>query len=113
MLSRIYRYATITYIGGGFGTAGVHNVLEAAVYGKPVIFGPEYDKYIEAAGLVEDGGAISFNHPLGLEEILENLFEDENELIKMGEASRNFVSSRQGATRKIIDYIQVNRLLTN
>ena len=113
MLSRIYRYATITYIGGGFGTAGVHNVLEAAVYGKPVIFGPEYDKYIEAAGLVKAGGAISFNHPLGLEEILENLFEDENELIKMGEASRNFVASRQGATRKIIDYIQVNRLLTN
>ena len=113
MLSRLYRYATIAYIGGGFGMAGVHNVLEAAVYGKPVIFGPEYSKYIEASGLVEAGGGISFKHPLGLEEILDRLFENENELKRMEEASRNFVSSRQGATSDIIAYIQEKRLLTN
>ena len=53
MLSKLYKYATITYIGGGFGDDGVHNVLEAAVYGKPVVYGPEYDKYREAVELIE------------------------------------------------------------
>ena len=113
MLSRLYRYATIAYVGGGFGMAGVHNVLEAAVYGKPVVFGPEYSKYIEASGLVEAGGGISFKHPLGLEEILDRLFGNEMELKRMEDASGNFVSSRQGATGDIITYIQEKRLLTN
>ena len=51
MLKYLYFYATICYIGGGFGGDGVHNVLEAAVYSKPVVFGPVYDKYAEAAEL--------------------------------------------------------------
>ncbi len=58
MLSRLYQYAYITYIGGGLKTNGVHNVLEAAVYGKPVIFGPVIEKYIEAVELTDCGGGI-------------------------------------------------------
>ena len=113
MLSRIYKYATITYVGGGFGKEGVHNVLEAAVYGKPVVFGPAYGKFLEAVGLVQAGGAISFDYPMGLEEILDGLIENEAALKKMGAAAKNFVSAQEGATDKIIHYIQENRLLTN
>ena len=53
MLASLYQYASIAYIGGGFGDDGVHNVLEAAVYGKPVLFGPVYEKFAEAVQLVE------------------------------------------------------------
>ena len=58
MLSRLYKYAYITYVGGGFGK-GIHNTLEAAVYGKPVLFGPAYQKFNEAIELVANGGAVS------------------------------------------------------
>ncbi len=113
MLSRLYRYATIAYIGGGFGKDGVHNVLEAAVYGKPVIFGPEYEKFAEAAGLAEAGGGISFELPLELESILTELLGNEQKLKGTGEASRHFVYSQKGSTDRIIAYIQEKRLLTS
>lgn len=113
MLSRLYHYASIAYVGGGFGTDGVHNVLEAAVYGKPVIFGPEYDKYAEAIGLVESGGGISFLLPLLLEKIIDQLLIDDLLLKKTGEASRNFVFAQGGATAGITGFIQENRLLTS
>ena len=59
ILSRLYHYATITYVGGGFGDNGLHNILEAAVYGKPVIFGPYHYKNFEAAELINCSGAIT------------------------------------------------------
>ena len=113
MLSRLYRYATIAYVGGGFGIDGVHNVLEAAVYGVPVVFGPEYEKFVEAAGLVEAGGGISFELPMGLETIFDELLNNERELKRIGDAARHFVYSKQGATDRIIAYIQEKRLLTS
>jgi 3-deoxy-D-manno-octulosonic-acid transferase len=113
MLARLYYYADVTYVGGGFGGDGVHNVLEAAVYGKPVLFGPVYEKYIEATELEESGGGISINNALELEEILNDLLSDEVYLKETGEASKKYVLNKRGATEKIMDYIQVNRLLTN
>ncbi|HMW27486.1 MAG TPA: glycosyltransferase N-terminal domain-containing protein, partial [Ferruginibacter sp.] len=113
MLSRLYRYAAIAYVGGGFGEDGVHNVLEAAVYGKPVVFGPVYDKYIEAAALVEAGGGISADGPLKLEAILENLLRNEAELEKKGRSARDYVYANGGASRRIVAYIQEKRLLTS
>lgn len=113
MLSRLYKYATIAYVGGGFGDDGVHNVLEAAVYGKPVVFGPVYEKYDEAVGLLESGGGVSYNNPIGLESILGKFMEDENETQKRGIAAKEFVYSKAGATQRIINYIQENRLLTS
>jgi len=112
MLSRLYKYATIAYVGGGFGEDGVHNVLEAAVYGKPVVFGPVYDKFIEASGLVEAGGGISADGPLRLESIMNDLLQDEIELVRKGQAARDYVYSNAGASKKIIGFIQENRLLT-
>ncbi len=111
MLSRLYQYADVTFVGGGFGSEGVHNVLEAAVYGKPVVFGPVYEKYSEAKGLVECGGAVTAGGLLQLEAVLKKLFDDKETLTKTGIAAKDFVYNNKGATGKIIDHIQRNRLL--
>jgi 3-deoxy-D-manno-octulosonic-acid transferase len=113
MLARLYRYATITYVGGGFGEDGVHNVLEAAVYGKPVIFGPEYEKYVEAIELVEAGGAFSIENALELEKQLNDLLKDRKLYEGSCAAARNYVYAKKGATTDILHYIQENRLLTS
>ena len=111
MLARLYKYATITYIGGGFGEDGVHNVLEAAVYGKPVVFGPVYEKYIEAAELVETGGALVAGNALDLEEIFDSLLHDKTKHQACSEAAKNYVYAKKGATGKVMQFIQEKRLL--
>ncbi len=113
MLSRLYQYADITYIGGGFGDDGVHNVLEAAVYGKPVIYGPEFEKFKEAIELIDCGGGFSIPTALELEKVFTELLQNEQLLKTTGEAAKKYVYSNSGATKKIMDYIQENRLLTN
>jgi 3-deoxy-D-manno-octulosonic-acid transferase len=113
ILSRLYKYATITYVGGGFGDDGVHNVLEAAVYGKPVVFGPVFEKYDEAIGLVDEGGAVSINGPIKLEEILNRLLTDDQERKTRGEAAKNYVITNGGASGKIMKFIYEKRLLTS
>jgi 3-deoxy-D-manno-octulosonic-acid transferase len=112
MLSKLYRYATITYVGGGFGEDGVHNVLEAAVYGKPVVIGPEYDKYVEAVELVEAGGAFSIENALELEEQLNALLNEAEHYKRACEAARNYVVEKKGATAAILRFIQEKRLFT-
>jgi 3-deoxy-D-manno-octulosonic-acid transferase len=113
MLSRLYRYATIAYVGGGFGDDGVHNVLEAAVYGRPVVFGPVIEKYIEAVELVEGGGGLIIDSALEAEKVFTRLLQHPEECREVGTAARDYVYSKRGATEKIISYIQENRLLTN
>lgn len=113
MLSKLYHYATVTFIGGGFGADGIHNCLEAAVHYKPVIFGPVYDKYIEATGLVDAGGAISIQDALDFEAVANKLFSNEADRIKMGQDAGAFVHAHKGASAKIIHYIQEKRLLTS
>lgn len=112
MLSRLYKYAGIAYVGGGFGEEGVHNVLEAAVYGKPVVFGPVYDKFIEAAGLVNAGGGLSIDGPIKLEDVLNRLLKNKEELMERGEWAKDYVYSNAGASKKILQFIQEKRLLT-
>lgn len=111
MLAKLYKYADISFVGGGFGQGGVHNVLEAAVYGKPVIFGPVYEKYAEAVGLIESGGAFSAANPLDLDELLNDLFNDETKTREASDAAKDFVYEHRGATNKILAYIQRKRLL--
>jgi 3-deoxy-D-manno-octulosonic-acid transferase len=113
MLSKLYQYATITYVGGGFGDNGVHNVLEAAVYGKPVVFGPVYEKYVEAVELEQQGGALVINTALELEETLDELLTDTPFYQVSCQSARNYVYKNKGATDRIMQYIQENRLLTN
>ncbi|MEO6612823.1 MAG: glycosyltransferase N-terminal domain-containing protein [Chitinophagaceae bacterium] len=113
MLSRLYQYATICYVGGGMKKNGVHNVLEAAVYNKPVVFGPYYEKYPEAIGLVRSGGGIAFNDGVMLKELISVLLTNEEEYNHRSRAAGNFVQSNKGATQKIIQFIQEKRLLTS
>jgi 3-deoxy-D-manno-octulosonic-acid transferase len=111
MLSSLYRYASVAYIGGGFGADGVHNVLEAAVYGKPVIMGPTFQKYLEATELVDKGGAITVNNGQALDSALQALFDNETERKKMGQIALDYTVSKRGATNKVLQVIQENRLL--
>lgn len=112
MLSKLYHYADITYIGGGFNKSGIHNTLEAAVYGKPVIFGPHYQKFKEARELVSGGGAFSFSSAGGLEVQMDHLLYNSEKLQRAGSASKDYVEKNTGATAEILHYIQANRLLT-
>ncbi|MEJ7767544.1 MAG: glycosyltransferase N-terminal domain-containing protein [Chitinophagaceae bacterium] len=111
MLSRLYKYATITYVGGGFGNSGVHNVIEAAVYGKPVVIGPVYQKFAEAVALVNCGGAFSIKSAIELDRIFNRLLQNRYEYTNSCEASRNYVFSNKGANDKIQQYISTMNLL--
>jgi len=113
ILSRLYSYADVTYVGGGFGYTGLHNILEAAVYGKPVIFGPEIDKNVEAQELMDCDAGIIIENALELEKVLNELLRNEEELKRRSEAAKNYVYSNVGATKKVMDFIQEKRLLTN
>lgn len=113
ILSRLYKYASITYIGGGFTKDGIHNSLEAAVYGKPVVFGPVYQKYREAIELIETGGAISFATADELKQVIYSLLNNHDIYNQKCKAAEEYVRSNAGATAKILAYIQENRLLTN
>lgn len=103
MLSSLYRYADIAYIGGGFGV-GIHNILEAATFGLPVVFGPNYKKFQEAVDLVESGGAFSVDSYENLQIRFENLLEN-IETNKAGKISKEYVLNNQGATSKILNEI--------
>ncbi len=106
MLSRLYKYATITFVGGGFGDEGVHNVLEAAVYGKPVIFGPVFNQFQEAIDLLEEGAAFTIDNALDLEKTLDDLITDHELYRECCEAAEKYVMVHKGATQKILGYIQ-------
>ncbi len=113
LLARLYRYATLTYVGGGFTNDGIHNILEAAVWQKPVIFGPHYAKYREATEMIAAGGAASFADFAGLKKIADDLLANEHHLHEMSVKARAYVTGNTGATDKIIKAIQEKRLLTN
>ncbi|MDR1673376.1 MAG: 3-deoxy-D-manno-octulosonic acid transferase [Bacteroidales bacterium] len=102
MLSLLYRYGTIAYIGGGFGK-GIHNILEAAVYGLPVFFGPAYGKFQEAIDLVACGGAFPIHDYAEFARKIDELLDNEEQLLRACETAKTFVASGRGATAKVID----------
>jgi 3-deoxy-D-manno-octulosonic-acid transferase len=97
MLSRLYRFATVAYVGGGFG-AGIHNTLEAAVYGVPVVFGPRYHKFREAEDLIEHGAAFSVNDYRSFAAAMDETLAHPEEY---GRKAGEYVRSEVGATDKI------------
>lgn len=101
VLSSIYRYGHVAYIGGGFGVS-IHNTLEAAVYGMPVVFGPTWQKFREAHGLLNAGAAITVKNYREFAQALDMAFATQKE---MGEAAASYVSSECGATEKIYNCI--------
>ncbi|MEM9024548.1 MAG: 3-deoxy-D-manno-octulosonic acid transferase, partial [Bacteroidota bacterium] len=101
LLSRIYRYADVAYIGGGFHT-GIHNILEAAVFGVPVVFGPRHQKFREALALLEQGGAFAVDSTAALQRVFEQLERDAPARHQAGVAAGNYVRVHQGATAQIV-----------
>ena len=101
ILSSLYKYGEIAYIGGGFGV-GIHNILEAATFGLPVVFGPNHQKFQEAVDLKSEGGAFSIDDFYQLKTIIDTLLNDKNALQKASEISKNFVTKNIGSTILII-----------
>ena len=104
LLSSLYRYGQIAYIGGGFG-AGIHNTLEAAVYGMPVLFGPRFQKFKEAKDLIAVGGAFTFDNAPAFTSRMDTLLSTPEALQQTSQAAGHFVQSHGGATTTILQEI--------
>lgn len=96
-LSTLYRFADIAYIGGGFG-AGIHNLNEAAVYGMPVIFGPNHSKFKEAADLIACGGGFAITGKDEFNKVIDHLVTDPKSLAAAGTAAGDYIKANLGAT---------------
>ena len=101
LLSSIYRYGEISYVGGGFGV-GIHNVLEAAVYGIPVIFGPNNKKFREAQHLLANKGGFEINGYEDFQQLMDKFLTDESYLKQSGKAAGDYVKDNAGAMDKIM-----------
>lgn len=101
MLSSIYQYGDITYIGGGFGV-GIHNILEAAIFGMPIIFGPNYHKFQEAKDLVDLKAAFSIQDTTQLQNILQQLQENQSIYNHASQQAQNYVQQHTGGTQLIL-----------
>jgi len=113
LLRNLYQHAYVTYIGGGFGAEGIHNILEPAAFGKPVFWGPNDEKYIEARGLVNAGGGFKIHDINSFSKTLEILSGTLEKYTKACESSANFIAQNAGATQKTMEFIYENRLLIN
>lgn len=100
ILSSLYRYGDVAYVGGGFGS-GIHNVPEAAVYGIPVIFGPRHEKFREALELKECGGGFAIDDAQQCHEVLDWLLGDTGALNAAGNAAGDYIGRHTGATERI------------
>jgi 3-deoxy-D-manno-octulosonic-acid transferase len=101
MLSSLYKYGSLAYIGGGFGN-GIHNILEAAVWNLPVIFGPNYHKFSEAHELIKRGGAFCVHDEKELQILVTRLLDDAGLRTSIAEISGDYVRTNSGATNKIL-----------
>lgn len=105
ILTKIYSYADIAYVGGGFGHPGVHNVLEPATFGTPIVIGPNYSHFAEATALVGLGGCTSIQNANELKETLDCWIQNEDERYEKGHICSTFVQMNGGATQTIINFI--------
>ncbi|MDA3909842.1 MAG: 3-deoxy-D-manno-octulosonic acid transferase [Bacteroidales bacterium] len=106
LLSKLYRYGKIAYIGGGFGK-GIHNTLEAACYGLPVIFGPNYEKFKEACDLIAVGAAFPVNSEKEMIQTVQD-FQQQSKQKDVGQIALNYISQKRGATQKIMEVLKKN-----
>ncbi|MBQ8521198.1 MAG: 3-deoxy-D-manno-octulosonic acid transferase [Bacteroides sp.] len=106
LLSSIYRYGEISYVGGGFGV-GIHNVLEAAVYGIPVVFGPNNKKFREARHLLQQKGGFEINGYEDFEQLMDRFLKDEACLQQAGKAAGDYVMNNAGALDKIMKAVRL------
>ena len=110
MLSRLYFYADIVYIGGAFGS-GLHNILEAATFGCPLVIGPNYHKFPEAGELIQYGGCQSVSNVQECIQVLENLLNSSQHREEIRRINTAYVNQRAGATKQIYDWCKEGDLL--
>lgn len=106
MLSSLYQYGTFAYVGGGFGS-GLHNILEAATFGLPLFFGPDYARFPEAVDLVREGAAFSVADTDALASAVLQLYNDPEAYKKAAQISRDYVLRNIGATAKVMSVVRL------
>lgn len=106
LLSKIYSYADIAYVGGAMGNTGLHNILEPAVFGVPIIIGKNYKKFPEAFQMIANGGVLSIKNKEELQASLNRLLKNSEERIALGDLNSNFIASNKGAVVQIMSYIR-------
>ncbi|CAD0002626.1 3-deoxy-D-manno-octulosonic acid transferase [Flavobacterium salmonis] len=105
LLTKIYSYGTIAYVGGGFGNPGIHNILEPATFGIPIVIGPNYSKFAEAIELVKLGGCTTISNTENLKHAFNQLLSDNNFLEEKGKICQSYIQNNKGATNTIIKAI--------
>ncbi|NQX86731.1 MAG: 3-deoxy-D-manno-octulosonic acid transferase [Flavobacteriaceae bacterium] len=108
LLSKIYHYADIAYVGGGVGHTGLHNTLEPATFGVPIIIGSKYTKFPEASEMITLGGMFSVDTSEAFYHKIQELISDKSLRTASGKHNENYIKSNQGAVIKIINYLQNN-----
>ncbi|UAM97606.1 3-deoxy-D-manno-octulosonic acid transferase [Polaribacter litorisediminis] len=104
ILTKIYAVANVAYVGGGLKT-GLHNILEPATFGIPVVIGNKYEKFQEAVDLVKRKGCISIHHQKDFSSIFAKLYKDEGFRKSTGEINKKYIQQNLGATKLIMDYL--------
>jgi len=104
LLTKIYRYADVVFVGGGFGFPGVHNVLEPAVFEIPIVIGKNYSHFAEATELTQLGGVVSIENQTQLNSVLDKLLANPDMRKEKGTVNIEFVQNKKGATQIIIDF---------
>ena len=105
LLSKVYSYADVAYIGGGMGTSGLHNTLEAAVFGIPIIVGKNYQRFPEAKQMLQNGGLVSIKNSAGLKNALDRFITDEKHRENCGQKNGGYVANNKGASAAILERI--------
>lgn len=105
LLTKIYSYGTIAYVGGGFGNPGIHNILEPATFGIPIVIGPNYSNFAEAVELAALGGCLVISNPEELKQSLNRLLEDKNFLEEKSRICKAYIQDNKGATNTIMNIV--------
>jgi len=106
ILTKIYSYANVAYVGGGFTKSGVHNVLEPATFGIPIVIGPNYFKFNEAKDLIKNEACFVVDNSQKLSVLLNEFFQQKTKREQAGKNALNYVKNKTGATAKILNYLQ-------
>ncbi|MNF99746.1 3-deoxy-D-manno-octulosonic acid transferase [compost metagenome] len=104
-MTKIYSYGTIAYVGGGFGNPGIHNILEPATFGIPIVIGPNYSNFAEAVELVKIGGCIVISNTTELKQSFDRLLLDEKYLKEKSQICKSYIQDNKGATESIMKIV--------
>ena len=103
MLSALYNYSSISYVGGGMGKKGLHNTLEPAYFSKPIIIGKNYQKFEEANEMIKNGNMISISNYNEFYNAIESIIDNENLLKKMSKKCTEYFDKKKGAVKIILN----------